>query len=254
MLLMHGAATWPTYVEALATALAAVGTVAAVCVVLFFQPLREEQQKPRLVLKKPNGGAFGVPATHKFLHTLTLAVEAKKGRKSAEDVEILATARWSVPERPDDEPVTQFESRPLPWYESDETDGPVGRMHIAPGMSRQVEILKAGSPEAIYSWMGWPRTVTSYVPEETVAFAIPPRPSGPGSRGLVQDYLDWQIRFDVTARDIDTVSYVVDLKVKTTWEPLTPGESGTKPSTWADLTGRRVQTDIRWKDFRQLSA
>jgi len=250
---MCGVATWPSYVEAVAAVLAGVGTVAAVWVALFLQPLREKQQKPRLKLEPPQGTGYGAPADAQLLKTVTLQVEAEKGRKSAEDVEILATVRWYSRKRPDDAPIIQFESRPLPWYESDETDGPKARMHIAPGMSRRVELLRVGPPEALYEWLGWPRTPDSYVPDETAAFAIPPKPKTIGSRPLIQDYLDWEIRFDVTARDIDTVSYLVKLAVKTEWEPPSPGGDSSKPDAWKELKGRRVHTDIDWRDFRRVS-
>lgn len=121
--MQSGVADWPTYVEAVAAVFAAIGTVAAVMVALFYQPLRERRRMPRLHLEPPADARRGFPGSWHLLDAITLQVKAKRGRNSAEDVEVLATAMWWSRERPDEDPFVLFENRPLPWYESPETDG-----------------------------------------------------------------------------------------------------------------------------------
>jgi hypothetical protein len=225
-----------------------VGTVGAVLVALFYQPFRENRAKPVLRLESPADSSFGVPGDFDALDTVTLRVVAERGRKSAEEVEVLATAIWSA-DRPDATLHTQFDSQPLPWYRSDEVDGDISRIHMAPGTSRQVEILRIGSPQGLYRWLDWPRQ--GYQPE-TAAFTGPPKPRGPGSSPLVQAYLNWRIRFFLTAKDVDSVIYETDLKLEVEWHSADDHAERSEPENWKEASESRVTTRVRWENFRRL--
>jgi hypothetical protein len=242
------ATAWTSYVGAIAAAVAAVGTVAAVMVALFYQPLREKRAKPALRLDPPADSSFGLPADFDTLTTVTLRVVADRGRKSAEAVEVLVTAMWRAGS-PDAYLHTQFDSQPLPWYRSDEVDGDLARIHMAPGTSRQVEILKVGSPIGLYEWLNWPKNGFQ---NETAAFTVPPKPRWPGSSPLVQAYLDWRIRFFLTAKDVDSIVYEADLKLEVEWHEKEGQAKRSAPENWKQASSLRVNTRIRWENFRKL--
>jgi len=130
-------------------------------------------------------------------------------------------------------------------------------MHMAPGISRGVEILKIGSPQALYRWLGWSDPLGSESnPGETAAFAVHPKPASPGSKPFVQPYLNWRIRFAVAARNVDSTVYEVDLKVDVKWTDDAGPQAKAKassPGMWSDATKKRVETSIRWSGFRQLA-
>jgi hypothetical protein len=245
-----GVATWPIYVGSVATAVAALGTIAAVLVALFYQPLRETKQKPCLALKAPEDTHFSFPDKEGVLHAITLQVSAEKGRKSAEDVEILATAMWWMRGLDRERWYTVFENRPLSWFESDEVDGRQMRMHMAPGIARRVELMKLGPPKELHKWLGWPSRAAF---DEPVAFAVPPKPSLPSSTPFLASHLQWRIRLSVTARDIDTRVYEGDVHIgiKRTQEPAPTGPSRTPSSEPSCYT--RISVSVEWLDFRKVT-
>lgn len=189
------------------------------------------------------------------LETQTFKIVAARGKKSAEEVEVLATAKWRG-DRAGAEWHIQFDNRPLPWYSSDDAEGDLARMHMAPGVTRRVEFLKVGSPETLYQWLAWPgpeEDPGAFQPQ-VVAFAAPPKPPNPGSNQLVQEYLTWKIRLDLTARDVDTKVYEMELKVTVKWGKNF-GEEGESPppDSWVEAEKLRFTAATEWLDFRELS-
>lgn len=252
------ASAWSDYVTAIATAVAAVGTVGAVLVALFYQPLRERRRRPLLSILPPRNFTREMPGSSYQLEAQTFKVSAAKGRKSAEEVEVLATVRWRSA-RPDAAWHLQFDNRPLPWYSSDDVEGNLERMHLAPGVTRRVEFLKVGAPEALYEWLDWPIPGgDSYLSSgAVVALSPPPRPKIPGSHPFVHDHLDWKLRLDLTAKDVDTRTYEVDLKVVVEWYPeslnVLRGEPvDTAPEMWLGLADHRFSASLQWSNFREV--
>ena len=98
------AITWTDKLEAIAAAVAAVGTVGAILVALFGQPWLERRRRPRLHLslgRDVNGYGDAGGGDDDYVATTTMRVTAEPGRRSAEDVEVLLTATW----RRDDLPI-----------------------------------------------------------------------------------------------------------------------------------------------------
>jgi hypothetical protein len=247
------AATWPTYVSAVATGLAAVGTVGAVLVALFYPPSREKHTKPRLTLSSPKDFGTGMPEAADILEPVTLVVSAEAGKRSAEDVELLVSAKWRSRSDDDSPWFENIENHPLLWFASSETDGIVTRMHMPPGVRRRVELFKVGPPMALTKWLDWPPMPSEdWYLDDVVAFALQPKPLTPGSYPFVQSYLDWRLRFEVTARDIDVTVYEVDLAVKVEWTPEDPLEDPENGSLSKGGPDRMLQVQLTWSNFHRI--
>jgi len=119
-------------------------------------------------------------------------------------------------------------------------------MHMAPGSSRRVELLKIGSPEALHHWLGWTSVIDSAAFDEPVAFAIPPKPPTVNSAPFVSAHLHWRIKLSVTARDVDSVVYETDLEVdaRRIEDPFDSPEI-------AEIEKARIGVDLKWLNFRR---
>jgi hypothetical protein len=88
-----------------------------------------------------------------------------------------------------------------------------------------VEILKFGRPSVLFDYFGWPpparwEDVTDLERLSLVAFALPPDPRARfDSRLLVREGFVYQLRFEVTARDVDTAVYMTELRAEIQWDP-----------------------------------
>jgi hypothetical protein len=148
---------------------------------------------------------------------VTMEVTAERGRRTAQDVGVLLTAKWYGPERPGDLS-ENIDHRSLPWYESVGLSGPVTSFHLAPGIFRRIELFKVGPPASLHTLMGWPEPASeSRFVQGLVAaiFAAPPYPESPTSEPFLHSHLAYILRFDVTARDVDSVTYETEVRVRT---------------------------------------
>jgi hypothetical protein len=234
------ASSWQPTVEALATVLAAVGTVAAVAVALFVQPLRERRQAPQLYLQLGEhkaGVGFG-PTVRGAPITVTVRVGAKLGRRAAEDVEVLLTAWWSAG-KSDASSFVVVDHVPLQWIGSHRAEGPVTQLRIAPGTEREVALLRLGRPE-----------VLEEAGEKASGFGGVVFACGHALEDgkSLSDNLTFGIRLDATSRNADTVSYQVGLRTHQVWggRVLDPKSGRPAPPTAEDGAKLRFDVYLEW--------
>ncbi len=254
-------ATWTDVAVAIAGAVAAVGTVGAVVVALYFQPLRERRLRADLRLPEalPDRRLSESAYYGTSVETITLDVTAQRGRRSAEEVEVLLTVSCWLRDDERDRPRTVFQNRPLPWFDSSSVEGPVTQLHMGPGVSRKVEVLKMGNPKALHASMGWPPDLAEWTFNQlkcSVVFAALPFPPEPTSQVFAQPHLHWRLRFTVTARDVDAKMYECELRVGISWKagalstaPVVPA-----PTSYEEAKGLHMVTEVKWTPLVERGA
>jgi hypothetical protein len=223
--------------EAWSTLAAAIGTIAAVVIVLYRDSWRASRRRPHLTLEFAEqlkaahpGGMSG--SIRGILFGVTLRVRNAAGRDTAHDVEVLASAWWELSPG---EWHQQLDLRPLPWSDDYASGKDNTRTTLPPGVARQVEFLRFGRPADLWGvLMGRWRAVEfppeaeeaaeegdnpddAYSGSEVALIVAPPFDST--SRHLVHSHLTHRIRLVVTARDVDAVTYDALLRASAELSP-----------------------------------
>ncbi len=245
--------------EEVAAVLGAVGTVSAVLVALWLQWLRVRLREPRLSLSlgRQSAGVELRQGVTGFVDRLGLCISAKDGRQTAHGVEVLLSAAWPVPAEPDWEYLI-LDHQPLQWTGSRDRAGrPVTQLSLAPGISREVSLAWIGRPLDLYETVGLPRPTDAAVENAdrgtddaaaiTTAFGIfdvePRRDSPPF---FIEGNLLYKLRVDLTARDIDTVSYEFSVQIQPKW-------LGAVPSSHTARNQEPVEIAVIWSDLKRVA-
>lgn len=206
------------YVSAISLAIAAVGTLLAVIVALYLNLWREARKRPALSLgfEDPSlacGAGFqgdpqGPAAARALTHLpVRIRVLNQKGRRTAQDVEVLLTASWIGDDKSD--PSTFLDSTPLVWSPHHRVEGQGTRLALPPGVGRTIDLLTYGLPPAIFFLAGAPDG-----PIDPGAFALLHIwPFEFNSQNLLLDHLEYRFRFVITARDLDARIYETTLSL-----------------------------------------
>lgn len=231
------------YVDAISLALAAVGTLLAVIVALYLNLWREAKKRPILSLcfDDPNlaGGAGfqgnpeGAASMKAVAHQpVRIRISNRRGRRTAQDVEVLLTASWVGDDQND--PYSFLESTPLVWSPHHRLEGRDTQLSIPPGVGRTIDLLTYGLPPAIFALAGVPDG-----PIDPGAFALLHIwPFKFNSQNLLLDHLEYRFRFVITARDLDARIYETTLSLGVHDED--------------DITFVRF-VDLKWGDLREVA-
>lgn len=194
------------WVTAIATVLAAIGTVGAVVLALWLQIWKERRSQPVLSLQLPGTRrTFGFGG-ERFYGEVWVAVSNLPDRRTARSVEVLLTAR--AMEDPVNPPPT-FQDQPLRW------DNALGfALDIPPGVQRRALAMMIGDPRAIYAGAALNPSELEDIPDPEVverylgyvgAFPGPVRV--PGDIRWLEPDIDYELWFTVTGRDISASTY-----------------------------------------------
>jgi hypothetical protein len=231
------------YISAISLALAALGTLLAVIIALYLNLWREARRKPVLSLRLDDprfaggmgfqGNPEGPAAARALAHLpVRIRVSNQKGRRTAEDVEVLLTASWTGEDKSD--PYTFLDSTPLVWSPHHRVEGQGTRLAIPPGVGRTIDLLTYGLPPAIFALAGVPDG-----PIDPGAFALLHIwPFEFDSQNLLLDHLEYRFRFVITARDLDARVYETTLNL------------GFKDAN--DIAFVRF-VDLNWGDLREVA-
>jgi hypothetical protein len=225
---VNGTREW---IVAGAAVVAAFGTLSAVLLALYRDTWREWRSRPRLSLHldpmwtESNRDLFWqqgeAPA-----HWLRLRVRNEKGRRSAEDVEVLVTGFYALGEA-EEAWQPPMDIYPLRWSAT-----PDPRVQIPPGVSRHVDLLMFPAPTVSDGGGGF--TVAPPEEELTTTGVLCVRQEGASTRSgsAVSDQVfenhHYRIELAVVARDIDSRAYAVEVEFD--------GRYRYPPDFWGDMT------------------
>ncbi len=231
-----------------ATAVAAVGTLAAVAIALYRDSWRAARRRPHLDLSfaeprrasSPAGFSGGIQG---YLSPVRLRVTNAPGRDTARDVEVLLSAWWDG-KQPSGRWYQTLDNRPLPWADEYETGLDITRATLAPGVGRQMEFLRFGRPHDVQRVLAGkvrakdfitPVTPGEYSYASRWAFFVAPPFDGTTAHTL-ESHLRYRVRLLVTARDVDAVAYDAVLEVAATWNPDPASGDGSFKLRWRGLS------------------
>jgi hypothetical protein len=254
-LVLERSDSWLDVLAAVATMVAAIGTVAAVVVALYLNLWRESRRRPELELSIDEESAAisiwalsweesefdpGYPPGQP--EVLYLRVSNQSGRTTAQDVEVLLTERI-VSDKPGGFTGISFENRSLAWgYLTTEDGRPVTSVSIPAGVMRKVEVARFGPSTWLDAFVS-AHSVRAGGPAEdpmepigsNALYAIPPY-----TYEDFQDLSEWLERYvtlTISARDVDAVVYEAKLEMHV--DKSGSGKDGSI-EIWFD-----------WVDFRQ---
>lgn len=252
-------------VESAAAVVAAVGTVGAVLVALYLPLVRDRRLAPRLDLSLGRQ-AHGVELRRSVngqVNRLRLKISAETGKKTAHNVEVLLSAAWAVPSMPERE-ILVVDHEPLKWLGGGESVAQVTSISLAPGVSREVSLAWIGRPLDLYETIGLRRPTDAEIEAAdrgesddrwiTEAFGIFDVHPGPDSMPLfLEPHLEYRLRLDVTAQDIETASYEVSCFVQPRWGRSMQSEAeDPPPKTHADRNVNPVLIAAAWSDIEAV--
>lgn len=229
----------------------AVGTVGAVLVALYLQVVREYLREPQLSLSlgRQASGMQLRRDVSGVVNRLRLKVGASEGRRTAHSVEVLMSAAWTVPSMPDRDFLV-LDREPLNWFGSEKDGQSVTQVSLAPGVSREVSVAWIVRPLDLYETVGMSRPTDEDIlcadedaadaPTIAAAFGVfdvVPRAEHPSL--FLEGHLVYKLRLDLTARDIDTVSYELLLHVEPKWLSV-------EPDTHVGRSQEPVDIDVSW--------
>jgi len=218
------------WIVAGAAVAAAFGTLSAVLVALYRDTWREWKSRPLLSLhldpiwSESNRDLFWQQGQSPA-HWLRLRVRNEKGRRSAEEVEVLVTAfyalggeeeAWQAP----------LDTLPLQWSATKDP-----RVQIPPGVSRHVNLLMFPAPRM--SDGGGGSRAASPEDELTAAGVLCVRSggasanSGSAASDRVFENHHYRIELAVIARDIDSRAYAIEVEFD--------GRYRYPPDFWGDM-------------------
>jgi hypothetical protein len=153
--------SWLDYLGAISTAVAALGTLAAVIVALYLNIWREHRSKPRLSLEEFEDTWFGVgfnpgSPTKSSAWGIPLLVRNAPGRRTAHNVQVLATFSARLGE--DQDWTDLVFDQPLVWKFGALPSSGAGTavVDIPPGVYRKVFVAFIGEANQVYRTL-WPR-------------------------------------------------------------------------------------------------
>lgn len=248
-----------------ASVIAAIGTVAAVLVALYLPLVRERRREPRLSLslgRQAHGVELRQGVTGQ-VNRLRLKIMSEPGRKTAHNVEVLLSAAWPMPSMPDKEFLV-VDHEPLKWFGGGASVAPATRISLAPGVSREVSVIWIGRPLDLYKTMGMGGPTEEEVALAdsgasddrwiTEAFGVFDVQPGPDYGSLfLEPHLAYKLRLDVTAQDIETVSYEVKLYVQPRWGRTAQSDAeDPPPTTHAARNINPVFIAAAWSDIERV--
>jgi hypothetical protein len=250
-------------IEANAAVATAVGTILTVITALYLQWGRERLRRPELSLSLGRQ-ATGIVLRQNVagsLHRIKFRVTAARKRRTAHRVEVLVSAAWPVPSRPEQEFLV-LDREPLNWVGSRAEHGSLTQTTLAPGISREVSLAWIGRPLDLYSAIGLSRPTDEDVkhadehradaPGITGAFGafdVPQRPEYPPL--FIEPHLLYNLRIDLTAQDIETVSYETGVFVQPIWNGNTKDLTDA-PTTHADRNAKAVEIAVTWAPLKRV--
>lgn len=247
-----------TSVTTVADVATAVGTILAVIAALWLQwgLVRLRQPRLQLSLGRQSGGVTLGQGVAGYVSRIRLQVTAAAGRRTAHQVEVLASAAFPVISKPEWE-ILLVDREPLKWFGSRAEHGPVTQISLAPGISREVSLACIGRPLDLYQSIGMSRPTDQDVERAdsseingsiTDAFGVFDVPPPEGSvTPFLHKHLVYKLRIDVTAQDIDTVSYETEIRVQPVWLGNGLGQAGQSvPTTHAARNKDPVRIDVSW--------
>jgi hypothetical protein len=203
------------WIVAGAAVAAALGTLLAVLVALYRDTWREWRSRPFLSLhldpiwSESNRDLFWqqgqAPA-----HWLRLKVMNKKGRRSAEDVEVLVTAFYALGD--DDERwQPPLDTHPLRWSAMEDP-----RVQVPPGVSRHVDLLTFPAPAASDGHGGYLAATPEDEPRTTGVLCVRQEGASTSSGSAVSNLMfenhRYRVELAVVARDIDSRAYAIEVE------------------------------------------
>jgi hypothetical protein len=219
---------WIDYVIAISTALAAIGTLAAVLLALYLNVWREQRSRPVLSFEEYEDTGFGIgfnpgEPTEESVFGVPLIVRNARGKKTAHNVQVLLT--FSVKNEADW--IDYVVDQPLVWKFADlpAAGSGVATVDIPPGVGRKVFVAFIGEPNQLYRTL-WPREgrTGGFANEEGCeieydefgnAIAVSPPIAGVlATYPFTQDAAFWfwrdaeyRFRFTLTSHDSDAATY-----------------------------------------------
>lgn len=222
------------HLGAWALVLAGIGTVSAVVVALYRDSWRAARRRPQLTLSfaLPQGWDWTVvKGSRGDLLRIGLSVGNATGRDTANDVEVLLSVWWRMPDSavqtPPDTQRQNFNQRPLLWADDYAVGTQRTRASIPPGVSRQLEFIRIGRPGDLQRVVDGEVPALDRLPElagtsavaQFRAFALFVAPPFRGTNAhLIQDHVIYHVRLVVTARDVDSIAYDSDVHVSARWD------------------------------------
>jgi hypothetical protein len=213
---MNGASD-ADWITAVASVLAAIGTVGAVAVALWQTVWRERRAAPRLRLARNRSTDMHYLDTAVFGY-VTLTVSNTSKHRTAHDVEVLLSVWNDVDPNLLDE-ATQVKAQPLVWWMSDATVREARTLqNIPPGVERQIALLCIGDPQAVSeqlssdcSWEELGESERSFRRGQPGVFALAPL----DVRSTLFTGVDynWRIALTITARDVEASTLYSRVKV-----------------------------------------
>jgi len=235
-------------ITTVATVGTAVGTILAVVLALYLQVFLEWRRRPLLSLSLGSNVTGMGLAKETAGETLRvgLRVTAATRRRTAHQVQVIVTANWLHPEARTSIRILDHQS--LRWIGSESERGPVTELSLAPGISREVSLAVIGRPLDLYEQVGRSRPTPEAVGVTSAfgVFDVQTR-SGAPFELFLQDHLVYRLRIDVTARDLDTVSYEAAFRIDQRWDG-TPEP----PATDAERNKRGVEINLNWLQWSNL--
>jgi hypothetical protein len=150
-------------------------------------------------------GAASVKAVAR--QPVRIRISNRRGRRTAQDVEVLLTASWIGDDQND--PYIFLHSTPLVWSPHHRLKGRDTQLAIPPGVGRTIDLLTYGLPRAIFALAGAPGG-----PIDPGTFALLHIwPFKFNSQYLLLDHLEYRFRFVITARDLDARIYETTLSL-----------------------------------------
>jgi hypothetical protein len=220
--------TWLDYVIAISTALAALGTLAAVLLALYLNVWRERRLRPVLTFDEYEDTWFGIgfnpgEPTEQSVFGIPLIVRNATGRRTAHNVQVLLT--FSV--KHDDDWLDFVVDQPLVWKfaNTPSPGGGIAAVDIPPGVGRKIFVAFIGEPNQLYKTLsprkGRPGSFADddgceiRYDEFGKAVAVSPPIAGVlATYPFTQDAAFWfwrdeeyRFRFTLTSHDSDAATY-----------------------------------------------
>jgi hypothetical protein len=203
------------WIVAGAAIVAAFGTLSAVLVALYRDTWRERRSRPLLSLRldpnwtESNRDLFWQQGRSPA-HWLRPRVKNEKGRRSAEDVEVLVTAFYAL-EGNEEAWQPPLDIYPLRWSATQDP-----RVQIPPGVSRHVDLLMFPAP-TVSDGGGSFLTASPEDELPTTGFlCVIQEGASANSGSAVSDQVfenhHYRIELAVVARDIDSRAYAIEVE------------------------------------------
>lgn len=218
------------WIVAGAAVAAAFGTLSAVLVALYRDTWREWRSRPRLSLHldpnwTENNRDLFWQQGQSPAHRLRLRVRNERGRRSAEDVEVLVTAFYVLGDEQESwQP--PLDTCPLRWSATQDP-----RVQIPPGVSRYVDLLMFSAPTVSDGGGGFLTAPPEDELRTTGFLCVSQEGTSANSGSAVSNQVfedrHYRIELAVVARDIDSRAYAIEVEFG--------GRYRYPPDFWGDM-------------------